>query len=385
MSEARDVRVLQVRQPGEVTWVARRDGPLADGCARLDTVASGVSAGTELTFLKGTNPAARGYDARLGLFAPPSGEGPEPHPSAAPTAAAGGALVDKLGYMQVGLVVASRSPHLVEGSRVAATYGHATGHDLDPRTERAVVLPPDLDPLLGVLVAHMGPICANGLLHAAADLLGPAAAGPDLGAGVRGRRVLVTGAGVVGLLSALMAAHHGALEVAVVDPTPSRRAAAEGLGLVAVDPGAVDVGTWAKERWSRGAGAAADDRGADVVLQCRGRDEALQQALRALRPQGVVVDLAFYPGGAGAVRLGEELHHHGLRLVAAQIGRVPRGLAHAWDRERLSAATLDLLAARGDDVRRHLVTDVVPFDEAPELYANLVARRRQVLQAVLTP
>jgi hypothetical protein len=54
------------------------------------------------------------------------------------------------------------------------------------------------------------------------------------------------------------------------------------------------------------------------------------------------------------------------------------------DRERLSAATLELLAARGDDVRAHLVTDLVPMADAPELYADLAARRRQVLQAVLT-
>ena len=55
-------------------------------------------------------------------------------------------------------------------------------------------------------------------------------------------------------------------------------------------------------------------------------------ALRSLRPQGTVVDLAFYQGGADAVRLGEEFHHNGLAIRCAQIGRVPRGQAHLWDR-----------------------------------------------------
>jgi hypothetical protein len=96
-----------------------------------------------------------------------------------------------------------------------------------------------------------------------------------------------------------------------------------------------------------------------------------------------VIDLAFYPGGAPELRLGEEFHHNGLRVVCAQIGRVPRGLQHLWDRERLSAATLDLLAARGADVRAHLVTDLVPMPQAPALFADLAARRRHVLQAVL--
>jgi threonine dehydrogenase-like Zn-dependent dehydrogenase len=367
----RTVEVLQVTAAGTVGWVPVEGGPLADDCIRLDTLASGVSAGTELSFVKGSNPAlTRAWDAELGLFLP--GAVPASYP------------VTKLGYMQVGRVVASRSPQVEAGMCVAGTYGHATGHDLDPLRERFVVLPPDLDPVLGIYVAHMGPICANGLLHAAADLLGPAAT--ELASGVRGRRVLVTGAGVVGLLTALFADHLGAAEVVVADPTPARLAAARALGLGTVDSGspgagATDLGTWAKQRWRHGAG----DRGADVVFQCRGQASALQDALRALRPQGTLIDLAFYPGGAEELRLGEEFHHNGLRIVCAQIGRVPRGLQHVWDRERLSAATVDLLTARGGDIRRHLVTDLVPMPEAPTLFADLAARRRQVLQAVLTP
>jgi threonine dehydrogenase-like Zn-dependent dehydrogenase len=362
----RTVEVLQVTAPGTVGWVPVETGPLADECIRLDTLASGVSAGTELSFVKGSNPAlTRTWDAELGLFLP--GAVPASYP------------VTKLGYMQVGHVVASHSPQVEVGSCVAATYGHATGYDLDPLRERFVVLPPGIDPVLGVYVAHMGPICANGLLHAAADLLGPAAS--ELSGGVRGRRVLVTGAGIVGLLTALFADHLGAAEGVVADPTPARLAAARALGLGTLHSGATDLGTWAKQRWRHGAG----DRGADVVFQCRGQASALQDALRALRPQGTVIDLAFYPAGAEELRLGEEFHHNGLRIVCAQIGRVPRGLQHLWDRERLSAATVDLLTARGADIRAHLVTDLVPMREAPALFTDLAARRRQVLQAVLTP
>jgi NADPH:quinone reductase-like Zn-dependent oxidoreductase len=360
----RTVEVLQVPGPGTVAWVPVHTGPLPEGCFRVDTVFSGVSAGTELTFLKGTNPALTGtWDTELGLFRGTPATTTYP--------------VRKLGYMQVGRVVASRSAHVPVGDLVAATYGHASGHDLDPLRERYVPLPADLDPVLGIYVAHMGPICANGLLHAAADLLGPAVT--DLAVGVRGRRVLVTGAGVVGLLVALFARHGGAAEVVVADPTPARLAAAAGLGVATVDTAGTDVGAWAKLRWRHGAG----ERGADVVFQCRGQARSLHEALRALRPQGTVVDLAFYPGGAGDVRLGEEFHHNGLRLVCAQIGRVPRGLGHVWDRERLSAETVGLLAAHGDGVRRHLVSDLVPAADAPALFADLADRRRHALQAVL--
>jgi hypothetical protein len=87
--------------------------------------------------------------------------------------------------------------------------------------------------------------------------------------------------------------------------------------------------------------------------------------------------------GAPELRLGEEFHHNGLGIRCAQIGRVPRGCAHVWDRERLSADTIDLLAARGEDVREQLITDVVPFSEGPELLLALAARERQAIQAVL--
>ena len=120
-----------------------------------------------------------------------------------------------------------------------------------------------------------------------------------------------------------------------------------------------------------------------MVFQCRGQAAALHLALRLARPQATVIDLAFYQGGAAELRLGAEFHHNGLAVRCAQIGRVPRGLAHTWDRERLSAETIDLLRADGTAIRKHLVTAVVPFTDAPDLFADLAARRRHELQAVL--
>ncbi|WP_447008417.1 zinc-binding dehydrogenase [Saccharothrix isguenensis] len=145
----------------------------------------------------------------------------------------------------------------------------------------------------------------------------------------------------------MFAEHHGAAEVVVADPTPQRRAAAKALGLTAADPQAADLAVELKSRWRHGPG----DRGADVVFQCRGQSSGPAPALRLLRPQGAVIDLAFYPDGAPDVRLGEEFHHNGLTVRCARIGRVPRGTAHAWDRERLSAETVDLLLA--EQVDRH--------------------------------
>jgi NADPH:quinone reductase-like Zn-dependent oxidoreductase len=357
-------RVVVVTGPGEVVLREEPPAPVRDGTFRVETLYSGISAGTELSYVKGTNPyLGAGWNAALGLFE--DGAPATPYP------------VTRLGYMEVARVAVSRTPAVAEGTVVAMAYGHRTGYLGDPLVDRVVPLPADLDPVLGVYVAHMGPICANGLLHAAADLYGTQVR--DLADGVRGRRVVVTGAGVVALLTALLARRHGAASVVVVDPTRERRAVAEALGLETLDPEADDPAVVLKTRWRH----TADDRGADVVFQCRGQASALHLALRLLRPQGTVIDLAFYQGGADAVRLGEEFHHNGLSVRCAQIGRVPRGLAPTWDRERLSAATVDLLRGDGDAVRRHLVSAVVPLDEAPTLLTDLAARRRHELQVVL--
>ena len=222
----------------------------------------------------------------------------------------------------------------------------------------------------------MGPICANGLLHAAAEVRGVDVEG--LGDGVAGQNVLVVGAGVVGLLTGLFARHLGAAEVAVADPTPERLAAAEALGMVPIDEAATPAWRWCKDRWVHAAG----DRGADVAFQCRGRSGALAEALRALRPQRAVVDLAFYQGGADDLRLGEEFHHNGLSVRCAQISRVPRGLGTTWSRERLAAETVGLLEAHGAAVRRALVTDVVPIADAPAALLDVAERRRHALTLV---
>jgi threonine dehydrogenase-like Zn-dependent dehydrogenase len=357
-------RALGIAAPGQVALMDVTLPAVTDGHFRVRTRYSGVSAGTELTFLKGTNPFLHaGWDAELGVFRQDLPAVTYP--------------VTRLGYMEVGRVEESRTPGVEEGAIVAMAYGHRDEYVADAVRERWTVLPDGLDPLLGVFVAHMGPICANGLLHAAAE----ATRGDvrRLSDGVGGLRVLVFGGGTVGLLLALLALHHGADEVAVIDRAPARLAAARAIGCWAIDE--TDGPPWrtVKERWRIGAGR----RGADVVFQCRGQATALAEALRCLRPQGSVIDLAFYPGGAPGLRLGEEFHHNGLAIRCAQIGRVPRGLDHAWDRERLSRETLALLAARGDAIRRHVVTDVVPFDQGPGLLHDIAARRRHVIQAVL--
>jgi threonine dehydrogenase-like Zn-dependent dehydrogenase len=220
----------------------------------------------------------------------------------------------------------------------------------------------------------MGPICANGILHADAEALGRP--GLPLGAGIAGRPVAVWGAGTVGLLTALFARRAGA-EVLVAEPSPWRREIAGRLGLEALPED--EAWAEAKRRWK-----GPDGRGTDVVFQTRAHGDSLDRALKALRPQGTVIDLAFYQGGLGDLRLGEAFHHNGLAIRCAQISRVPRGFSPLWDRRRLAAETVALLRAEGTAIREHLVTHVVPFDEGAAFLRRLPEERPDFLQIVFS-
>ncbi|WP_184500031.1 MULTISPECIES: glycosyltransferase [Rhizobium] len=357
----RKIRSLGIEAPGRAYFFEYEEGPPAEGHVRLDTLYTGLSAGTELTFLKNTNPYFRArFDGERGVFIENEPDLSYPVPF--------------LGYMEVARVSQSCARGFADGEVLAASYGHKTGHTADPFHDLLVSMPPDLDPLLGVFVAQMGPIAANGILHADAEAFG--ATVPALGAGVCGRTVIVLGAGTVGLMTALFARSLGASDILITDPSEFRRGKAEAMGLMAMD----EDQAWqhAKARWHDGAMG----RGADVAFQTRAHAASLHTALKALRPQGTVIDLAFYQDGANSLRLGEEFHHNGLNIRCAQINRVPRGLAPRWDRRRLARVTLDLLKTEDATIREHMITHIVPMDEAPDFLVDLIENRPEFLQVI---
>jgi threonine dehydrogenase-like Zn-dependent dehydrogenase len=357
------VHTVGFRRPHEVELFHYDEGPLPEGQFRLRTQYAGISGGTELTHFTGTNPYMNArWDGDLNLFMP---DGHTEYP------------MMFTGYMEVGRVVASRTDAVRDGQVVAMNYGHKTAHTADPMNEVFVPLPEGMDPILGIYVAQMGPICANGILHADEDELG--AAVPSLGASLRDRNVMVMGTGVIGLMTGMMARDAGARAVAIVGRNSYRLAVAERLGLTPINNRKTDPGQWAKRHWKT------DwlDRGADVAFQCSGADELLHQAFRSLRPQCTVIDLGFYQGGSPGLSLGHEFHHNGLRHLCAQIFRVPRRLRGTWDRTRLAMETIRFLNRHGDAVRQHLITHVVPLAQAQRGYELLAAKSPEALQVVL--
>ncbi|HEU4752411.1 MAG TPA: zinc-binding alcohol dehydrogenase [Armatimonadota bacterium] len=358
------VEHIGFRAPRQVEIFRYEEGELPEGCFRVRTLYCGISTGTELTHFQGTNPYLHArWDEELKLFREDGGRTEYPLPFS--------------GYMQVGRVEMSRAPAVRAGEVVGMSYGHKSGHTANAARELFVPLPADLDPVLGIYAAQMGPICANGVLHADEEAYGAAA--QQFGCGVRGRSVLVCGTGVIGMLTGMLCRWAGAAEVAIAGRNPWKLAVAESLGMIPVNSRAADVGLWAKQRWHDGG----SERGAHVAFQCTGSDEMLNQALRALQPQAAVIDLGFYQNGADRALLGREFHHNGLKHICAQICRVPRKLSAQWDHRRLAAVTVEFLRAEGKRIRERLITHQFPFHRAAEAFELLAGDGAKALQVVL--
>jgi L-idonate 5-dehydrogenase len=100
---------------------------------------------------------------------------------------------------------------------------------------------------------------------------------------VSGKRVLVTGAGTIGLLVAMTARAFGAVPVAVSDLVSERRGKAIALGVdVALDPTAHDVRDQVREL---------TDLGFDMVFEASGAPAALRAAFDLVRPGGTIVQI----------------------------------------------------------------------------------------------
>jgi L-iditol 2-dehydrogenase len=91
-----------------------------------------------------------------------------------------------------------------------------------------------------------------------------------------GSRVLVTGAGPIGVLAGLVARAAGAAHVAITDLNTSRLENAVALGIDEAVPSGADLSVLAGV-------------GADVLLECTGAEPVAIAGLLALRPAGTAV------------------------------------------------------------------------------------------------
>ena len=321
---------------------------LAADQVRIRTLYSGISAGTELSQYRATSPfMQRQWDERNRRFRDsetPSWTFP----------------VRNLGYEEVGEVVeAGRDvSELHVGDRVFGTWGHRTTHVWAAAEAAQRKMPAGADPRIGIF-SHIGAVALNGV-HDARIRMG------DL--------VTVFGLGVPGQIVAQIARASGATVVGI-DPVASRREIALKLGADRVlDPTAGSVADIIKSETG--------GRGADICIEVSGAANALAEAMRTVAYASRVVAMGFFQGELRGVHLGDEYHHNRIELISSQISGVAPEASHRWSKLRLWQTAVQL-QHEGRLNLLPLITDTVPFGEAPELFARLDKGDPSILQSVL--
>ena len=315
---------------------------------RLRTLFSGISAGTELTAYRGTNPYLnKRWDAERRMFV--SDERTEPsYP------------LTGWGYEEVGEIVevGAEVDKVQVGQRVFGTWGHRSRRVVDADYAAARILAPHVDPILGIF-SQIGSIALNGILDAQINL---------------GETVAVFGMGVVGQIVAQLARLSGA-RVVVVDLIDARLDRARELGAhVAINGRAGSAAEAIK--------ALTGGRGADICIEASGSTVALNEAIRACAYSARVVAMGFFQGEARGLYLGEEFHHNRIDLVCSQISGVSPDLKYRWDSLRLATTFMGLIA-EGRLNLKPLISHVAPFNEAASLFALLDTRPEEAIQAVI--
>ncbi|MFC0111487.1 zinc-binding dehydrogenase [Kibdelosporangium aridum] len=340
-------RVVQFTGPRRVELVDVPALALNRGEVRVQTQYSGISAGTELTAYRGTNPyLTRTWDPQRRLFTT-NGDGVHPNYP-----------ITGWGYSEVGEIV-EVAPGAPEDLRVGDTVWGIWGHCSEAvlPADKVRTVPDGVDPLAASF-ARVGAVALNALLAAGLHL---------------GELVAVFGQGVIGLLVTQMAIRSG-VDVVAVDTLAPRRERAMGFGAsLAVDP----IADSAAERVREFNGG----RGVDVAIEISGSYLALHEAIRTVTPGGRVVAAGFYQDEGRGLRLGEEFHHNRAELVSSQIGGVPATLSGRWDQNRLNETFLRL-CARGVLNPVALVTHLLPPSRAAEAYQVLDASPADALQIV---
>lgn len=352
-------RVLKVGAPGEVI-IGTADGerPLKAGEIRLRGLISAISHGTELHFVRGTSPfAGKYFDPRLRAFV--AGTNVDDHDP------------DVLGYEIVSEVIEVGSG--VVGIRAGDIVHSGTPHQdqtiVDTTAQLQFGYPitvlPRGQPLEPALFISLGSVALQAIHDARIKI---------------GDRVLVSGLGTIGVLTAQFAALSGASAILVSDPIRARRELAVHVGgtppitpIVATDGG--NMGAEIKRMYGPG--------GVDVAIETSGSYAALHASIAAVGVGGRVVTVGFYQGEGTGLRLGEEWHHNRPDLISSMgVWGCPHRDHPLWDRQRLTDMTRDLLY--GGKVKTDpLLTQRIAFTDAQQGYRLIMSHAASVLKVAI--
>ncbi len=278
-----------------------------DGHVLVRTLATGVSRGTEALVFAGRVPESQYAAMRAPLMG-----GAFPFPV-------------KYGYCAVGQVA--------DGSRVFVLHPH---QDVFWAPAAMGIPVPDVVP------SHRAVLAAN--VETAVNIAWDAAP-------VIGERILVIGAGVVGLATASLLARIPGAEVTVVDVDPTRAALAARFGCAFALP----------------ASAPGDQ---DLIVHASATEAGLHLALDRAAFEGRIIEASWYGDRAPSVPLGEAFHARRLRLIASQVGSVAPAMRGRRSYAHRLGLALDLLA---DPAYDGLLEGPTSFADLPSAMPRILA------------
>lgn len=288
------------------------------GQVLVRALCSGISRGTESLVFKGGVPPELA-DA----MACPMQEGGFPGPV-------------KYGYALVGVVEAG--PGRLIGKRVFA---------LHPHQDICLIKADACRPIPAAVPDRRAVLAAN--METALNILWDGGAGP-------GQRIAIVGAGIIGCLTARLAARLPGVELTLVDIDPTRADIAAHLGAGFAIPGEIPslAGT------------------CDLVIHCSTSAGGLATALELAGTEATVVEASWYGNQPVMVPLGGVFHPRRLRLVSSQVGMVANAQRPRWNHARRLDKALQLL---DDPALDRLLGPEIPFMDLPVAMAELAGGR----------
>jgi threonine dehydrogenase-like Zn-dependent dehydrogenase len=284
---------------------------------------SGISRGTERLILSGLVGPSEWHRMRAPLQA-----GAFPYPV-------------KYGYCAAGIV--EQGPPDLMGREVFV---------LHPHQDRFRVPAALAAPIPRSVPARRATLAAN--METALNAIWDSGAGPA-------DRIVIVGAGIVGLLVGYLAARLPRSAVTIVDVAAQRATVADSLGLAFAVPEAAP-------------------QSCDVVFHTSATAAGLATAIGAAGLEATVVELSWYGDGTVPAPLGGAFHSQRLRLVSSQVGQVSPSRRPRWSYRRRLEAALSLL---DDPVLDGLITEEIDFTNAPSLLPALLAPGSQGLAPVI--
>jgi 2-desacetyl-2-hydroxyethyl bacteriochlorophyllide A dehydrogenase len=335
-------KVLYFDKPYGVSIREEKTPHPGPGQLLVQTLVSGISAGTEMLFYKGQAPADIPIDETI-----PSLAGKLEYPL-------------KYGYAAVGRVMEL-------GSDVSSEWKGRTVFALNPHESHFVIsaqnvtaLPEGLPPEQAVFMPNMD-TAVNFLLD---------------GQPLIGERVVVFGQGIVGLLTTALLAQIPLAKLITLDPYSPRRERSLALGAHAsLDPIVPDM----QERLRGLLGAKSTYDGADLVFELSGNPQALDQAIAVTGFGGRVVIGSWYGEKRVQLNLGGRFHRSRIRLISSQVSTVDPKRRGRWDRSRRLQVALRMIEKLKP---ASLITHRFSIDKAAQAYELLDRHAEEAIQVI---